>query len=369
VAGRGEAPSPDIAFIPIALLDSQAESVLKLKSDLDVGRVPVDFEATSGRIMAALERAVGDADWLIAHNVCSLHKNLALAAALFKMAQSRERPRLVLWHHDLAWTAQRYRRELHPGYPWDLLRTDWPQAVQVTISRHRQNELAELLHVEPDRIRVIPNALDPMTFLQIGETTRALVSKYELTEADPLILFPARITRRKNTELALSIVAELWKGMPRVRIVITGPVGPHNPANVAYLKSLLKLREELNLDAAATFLAESTPAAPDDRTMAELYRLSDLVLITSSEEGFGIPILEAGLAGIPVFCSNIEPLREVGGNDVSYFSLEEEPKRVAQMIASELQHSKRYALKRRVTGRYNWDRVYTSYLRPLIEGV
>ena len=61
-------------------------------------------------------------DVLIAHNVASLQKNLALTAALHEAYKMPGFPTLILWHHDLAWTTPRYRDELHEGYPWDLLR-------------------------------------------------------------------------------------------------------------------------------------------------------------------------------------------------------------------------------------------------------
>jgi len=36
-------------------------------------------------------------------------------------------------------------------------------------------------------------------------------------------------------------------------------------------------------------------------------------------EGFGMPVSEAMAAGVPVACSDIPPLREIGGDTVHYF--------------------------------------------------
>ena len=54
----------------------------------------------------------------------------------------------------------------------------------------------------------------------------------------------------------------------------------------------------------------------------ELYRLYDRALAfiyPSTFEGFGMPVLEAMAAGVPLACSNIAPLREVAADAALYF--------------------------------------------------
>ncbi|MBI5565724.1 MAG: hypothetical protein HY870_12590, partial [Chloroflexi bacterium] len=157
IAARG-ASQPGIEFVPLPLIDSRHPRVLAVKADLDQGRVSADFEPLVDEIERDLRTALIDVDILIAHNVCSLNKNLALTAVIQRIAlphppapspeiknRFQERgsgllpspgdgfivtgrgaggeahPLLILWHHDLAWTTPRYRAELHDGYPWDLL--------------------------------------------------------------------------------------------------------------------------------------------------------------------------------------------------------------------------------------------------------
>ena len=61
------------------------------------------------------------------------------------------------------------------------------------------------------------------------------------------------------------------------------------------------------------------PGGVSDELMAELYRWADALLFPSEQEGFGLPLLEAGLARLPVFCTALAVLREAGGADVHYF--------------------------------------------------
>jgi glycosyltransferase involved in cell wall biosynthesis len=255
---------------------------------------------------------------------------------------------------------------MHEGFPWDLLRTDWPEVVQVTVSRSRRAELAKLFGSPEDRITVVPNGIDPAALLGLASGTEALVEKFHLLDAAPLILLPARITPRKNIEMALRIMARLRDRHPHARMLVTGPTGPHSAANAAYLDSLVALQRELELGDTVLFLTLATGERIPDEMVGDLYRLADVLLLPSSEEGFGIPVLEAGLIGIPVFCSDIEPLKELGGEDVQYFSPHDDPGRVAEDIRLVLDGSQLYRLRKRVIREYSWPRIYSDHLAPLL---
>jgi mannosylglucosylglycerate synthase len=161
IAGRGRQVDSRIPFVSIPWIDSRHADILSMKEELDRGRVPGSFGSAVGRIeVLSLSEHLQDTDVLIAHNVCSLNKNLALTAALFNISRRNKDLRLILWHHDLAWTTPRYLPELHEGYPWDLLKTAWEGVTQVTISDMRQDELAGLMKLKKSDITVVPNGVD-----------------------------------------------------------------------------------------------------------------------------------------------------------------------------------------------------------------
>jgi glycosyltransferase involved in cell wall biosynthesis len=366
IAGRGEQASLPVPLVLLPLADSRHPRVEALKADLDAERPPPDLEPLTSELESLLGEELEAVDLVIAHNVCSLHKNLALTAALHRLRRAGAIPRLILWHHDLAWTTPRYQPELHPGYPWDLLRTDWG-AEQVVVSATRRKELAELLGIAPESITVVPNGIDVAGLLKLEPLSLALIHRLHLDRADPILLLPVRITPRKNIELALRVLAELRRDFPDAALVVTGPPGPHNPANARYFERLLDLRANLGLRDAAHFLAEVHDGFLSDAVIADLYQIADLLFLPSKEEGFGIPLLEAAFHGVPACCADIPTLRELGGREVTFFDLDADPADIAGRIGRRLRDNPDHASRARAWREATWEAVYARHISPLIE--
>jgi glycosyltransferase involved in cell wall biosynthesis len=408
IAGSGEAFDARIEVVVAPELGSRHRDVLAAKRELDAGRVTPQFHALRDRIAARLHELLRDVDILIAHNVFTLHKNLALTAALSNYP-ARQPTHRIAWHHDFAWTNPLYRDQLHDGEPWDLLRRAWPGVRHVTVSESRRRELAQLYGIDATMIEVVPPGVDTAEFFNWQPLTRALVDRLRLLDADLILLLPARITRRKNIELAVRSLAALRQqtGLD-ARLIVTGPPGAHNPANDAYLQRLLALRRDLQLDSVAHFLYELNPIislsdsveghsevrsaereasqgdirqddvndVPEveergleipDAVVADLYTLADALIFPSQQEGFGIPVLEAGLARLPAFCADIPSLRETGDGLAHYFDPRADPSEVAALIATVLETDRPGLLRRRVRRDYTWSRIFRDRIIPLLE--
>lgn len=367
VAARGAQMDERIPFVSVPLADSRHAALAPLKAELDAGRVPPDFERFVAELENQLLSALQEINVVIAHNVCSLNKNLALTAALHRVAQKPNAPRFILWHHDLAWTTPRYRSELHAGYPWNLLSTAWPGAQPVVISEMRRRELAELMHLAPETIAVIPNGLDMARFFKLEPLTQTLVRQMQLLKAAPILLLPVRITPRKNIELALRVLAALrGEQLPSAQLVVTGPLGPHNPANVQYFEKLISLRAELGLEDAAHFLAELNESFLPDEVVADFYRLADALFLPSREEGFGLPVLEAAFSRLPVFCADIPPLRALASERATYFAPDADPRVVATQVQERLAAEVSYQAVVPARQTFTWERVYAEHIAPLL---
>jgi len=97
--------------------------------------------------------------------------------------------------------------------------------------------------------------------------------------------------------------------------------------------------------------------------------VSDALFMPSRREGFGMPILEAGLIGIPVFSTDHVPAaNEIGGQDVIQFSAEADPGQVAGLILEAIGKSPMLQLRRRVRQSLTWRSIFNWQILPLVEG-
>ncbi|MCJ7434643.1 MAG: glycosyltransferase, partial [Anaerolineales bacterium] len=266
------------------------------------------------------------------------------------------------------------RSKVHLGYPWDLLRTYRPEITYVTISWHRQQELVGLLGCPPERIHVIYIGVHPNELLGISDEEATLIDRLDLWNSDLNLLMPIRITQAKNIELAIHVGAELKKKGVRTKLVVTGPPDPHDPSNMEYFQSLLILRDQLGVHEEIRFIYESGPEADkpyvvDMSVVSSLFRVSDALFMPSHREGFGMPIIEAGFVGMPVFCTDTIPAaKEIGGEDVIVFAPESGAVQIAGLIQNWMNTSSVHLLRRRIRQRFLWKNIFKHEILQLLEG-
>jgi glycosyltransferase involved in cell wall biosynthesis len=375
IAGRGEqsALPAGVEFVEIPLMDTQDPQILAASAELEAGRVPENFSHLVDEIFQALDPLLAEFDNLIVHNILGKHFNLPLTAALFQLLDGGRLQHCIFWGHDFTWTSPRSRTKVHAGYPWDLLRTYRPDVTYVVVSEKRARELAGLLEIPEEEIHVVYNGVNPKTLLGLSEQGLALIEKLGLFEADLVMLMPVRVTQAKNIEFALRVTAELKESGLKCRLVLTGPPDPHDEQSMHYFNQLRDLRRTLGVEDEMRYVFESGPQGEEGYTIGidvvgDLYRVCDLMFMPSHREGYGMPVLEAGLVGVPVFSSSIVPAAlEIGGEDVILFDLEEKPRSVAKRIRHLLENDPIYHMRCRVRRNYTWRSLFRDRIEPLLK--
>jgi glycosyltransferase involved in cell wall biosynthesis len=170
--------------------------------------------------------------------------------------------------------------------------------------------------LSPDRLNIVPNGVHPdFTPEPVAEADRALEEL--LGPAAPgstELLHIGSTIPRKNVETLLRVFAGVRRRNPHARLLRVG--GPMTPAQ-RRLAVILGI-----LDDVVELPSLSRPV------VAAVCRRSQMLLMPSTREGFGLPIVEAMSAGAVVVASNIPVLRETGGHAAIYC----EPDRVEEWV-------------------------------------
>jgi mannosylglucosylglycerate synthase len=374
VSGRGDSRAlpAGTEFLPVLEIDSQHPEIARLNPELEAGDIPVDFDRMVKNLHDSLAPILSIFDNVIVHNIFTKHFNLPLTAALFRMLDEGTLPGCIAWCHDFTWTSPNSRSKVHPGYPWELLRTYREDITYVTISQERRAEMAEMFGCQADQIRVIYNGVDPKVQLGLSQAGWELAQRLGLLEGDLNLLMPVRVTHAKNIELALKVTAAIKAQGVSPRLVLTGPPDPHDAHSMDYFRKLQSQRNQLNLRKEMRFVFESGPKPDEPYTIepeqvGDLYRLCDMLFMPSHREGFGMPILEAGLAGLKIVSTGIPASRELAQNEVMIIDARGDPQEIAQKIVEWAQGSSIQRLRRSVRQNYTWPALFRGQIEPLLK--
>jgi len=270
---------------------------------------------------------------VIVHNVFTMPFDLAWTEELIALTHSRADIRWINWVHDVRWAEK------------------VPQALHIAVSEHRKAEYAKHTR-EP--IHVIPNGCDAKAVLGLTERISAL----QLENAPLVLLQPTRFVRRKNIEMGLRVLAEL----PKAIYLVTAAPDPHQKDGVKYFRELKRLAKDLGVTKRVHFLGEKAVLSDDD--VRSLYQMADALFFPSIQEGYGLPLIEAALHQVPVFCSDIPAHREVAVG-ATFFKLKASAKGIARKIKADAAVRARW-VRRGMMQRLNWQTILRERLEPLL---
>lgn len=323
----------------------------------------------SHKILDIITKWSDELDVIIAHNVLHMPFNFALTLALRKFAEHKKTP-IISWAHDSP-----YFYPSSPEYlekePWNILKIAHPLIHYVTISESRKR-LFEKIGFKVNW-HIIPNGIDPVSFFYLSDKSMKLANELRLFERDLVFVQPSRITPRKNIELAIHIVRGIKLSGYDVLFILTGAYDPHERKAVSYYRRLKYWIDNLGLSDNIAILAEytfkdGTRLIPDRVFMRDLYLMADMLLMTSKDEGFGLPLLEAGMIKLPIACSQIPSFEEIG-EDVCFFRLGDPPMITAGKILEYLSKTNTHRMFRKTMREYTLENICRSKLIPLLKKV
>jgi alpha-1,3-rhamnosyl/mannosyltransferase len=153
-------------------------------------------------------------------------------------------------------------------------------------------EIQRVLGVQSERIRVAPLAADDFVVPSAAGDTEALA---RLGVQARFLLTVGAADKRKNHGVLVHAMHEVVARHPTATLVLAGPRRDGNgPSNDAPWMR--------------------TVGFVSDAELAVFYRNAAALVMPSTYEGFGLPVLEAMGLGTPVICARASSLPEVGGD-------------------------------------------------------
>lgn len=159
---------------------------------------------------------------------------------------------------------------------------------------------SRLLGFREKRVTVVPNGVDLSCFN--GKVDAFLMRKELGIDNKPLVVTASRLIKRKSPGLLVSAFARVLKVVPNAKLVIAG--SGREEDNLS--------RQVESLDIANSVFMMGGLAK---EKVAQLMAAADVFVLPSKMESFGLALLEASAAGVPIVCSNAGGAPEVFQND------------------------------------------------------
>ncbi|MEP9404574.1 glycosyltransferase family 1 protein [Sphingomonas sp. VNH70] len=201
----------------------------------------------------------------------------------------------------------------------------------VTVSEYTRQQVLRFYRLAPNRV---------LTILNGPSFNPACYNLPRLKPANPYVLAVGRIEERKNIHL---LVDAFHKTNVEANLIVVGAFD-------------LGFKYEFPNDSRI----ESRKGL-GDLSLIELYRGASLFVYPSAAEGFGLPLLDAMLFGVPTIASCLTAMEEIAGNMIETFD-PTDPSAcdwLAARITSHFAEKPVAALdtvqRTALAGRFNWD--------------
>jgi glycosyltransferase involved in cell wall biosynthesis len=218
-----------------------------------------------------------------------------------------QRPTLIITTH-LNFTPIAYWLKLILGIPfwavahgveaWDIEKSAVKKALKsadtiLAVSNYTRHRLIQEQELNPDRVKVLPNTVNPEKF-KIAPKPHYLLNRYGLSAEQPIILTVCRLCKDelfKSYDPILKALPIIKQKLPEVHYLLVGKGDDQERIADEVLKG--GLEDSVTLTGFVS-----------DEELPDHYNLCDLFALPSKLEGFGIVFLEAMVSGKPALGGN-----------------------------------------------------------------
>jgi glycosyltransferase involved in cell wall biosynthesis len=238
----------------------------------------------------------------------------------------------------------------------------WLQSVDAAITRRLSAVIAVSNAVAKDyitnqgvaaeRLAIIPNGIDCARFARPSDARERIRKELKIGLDAPVLVTVASMTEQKGHAVMLAAIPEIASRFPNLVWIVVGTG---------------KIQSEIRQMADQKGIAQYCRFLGNRRDIPDLLHASDVFVLPSLWEGFGIAALEAAAAGLPLALSRTGGLEEVFGEpETAMFSEPGNSAGLARNILHLLEDpAKRIDLGHRAmqrAGRFDLDNIAKEWL-------
>lgn len=145
------------------------------------------------------------------------------------------------------------------------------------------------------RVEILPNGVDSRRFARGNR--QSFRSKHGIPPEARVLLTVGRIDPQKNQLFVVRLLGELLNQVSNLQVVLVGPV-----TTPEYHQELVREIAQRGLSTRITIVSGLEPHGQE---LVDAYHAGDVFLLPSIHEPFGIVVLEAWSAGLPVVASRV----------------------------------------------------------------
>ncbi|MFL9870942.1 glycosyltransferase family 4 protein [Paraburkholderia megapolitana] len=186
-----------------------------------------------------------------------------------------------------------------------------------------------------------------------GQRSPATLIALDNARARPSVIMVGTVEPRKGHPRVFAAFEKLWEADENLNLIIIGKQGWKMDDFADELRRSPELGKRLH------WLHSCS-----DADVHALYGASSGLIMASHDEGFGLPIVEAFQANLPVLARDVPVFREIAGDQASYFS-EDDPQALAATLRSWVANG--FTPRPSSGAEFTWGNCYDKICKALFE--
>ncbi|MFA6276986.1 MAG: glycosyltransferase family 4 protein [Pedobacter sp.] len=236
----------------------------------------------------------------------------------------------------------------------------------IAVSHFTAEKIKSIHGIKADKMEILNNCIDPFYFFPENfSKPKTLLERYGLNSNQKILMSLSRVVsseKYKGYDNTISILPQLIKKYPEVVYLIAGKSDEEEKLRLEKLITKHQIANHIKL---IGFI--------DEAEITDHFLLSDIFVMPSKKEGFGIVFIEAMASGLYVVAGNkdgsVDALKNGElGKLVNPDDSNEIEKTLDELLKSPLNHEEKIALQKNVLKAFSYEKYRESIKKLIVYG-